>query len=393
MEKEKSFYQELKAKGYTRRQFLRFCAIVGALMGVEKSGMAQIINALDTQPRVHVIWLHAQECTCCSESFIRSSHPLVAKILLEMISLDYDDTLMAASGFVAEETKKAAIEAYKGKYILCCEGAIPTGSYGYCTVGGESAEEQLKECAEGAAAIIAWGNCASAGCIQAAHPNPTGAKPIHKIIHDKPIINVQGCPPIGDVMAGVIVYYATYGRLPELDAAGRPKMFYGLRIHDSCYRRPFYDAGMFVQSFDDQDAKQGHCLYYMGCKGPNTFNSCAIIKWNDSVSYPIQSGHPCIACAEPGYFDQEPFYQHIPSVTGIGIEATADKVGAALSVAALAGITIHAIATNIQKRSLIKNENTSQAVNQEEFKEDLKELVKAQKELEQKAEDLENENK
>lgn len=390
MDKEKSFYQELKAKGYTRRQFLKFCGIVGALMGLEQSGIAQVVKALDTQPRLHVIWSHAQECTCCSESFIRSSHPIVSKILLEMISLDYDETLMVASGHVAEATKEASIKANWGKYILCCEGAVPVGDYGYCTVAGKSALDQLKDTAEGAAAIIAWGNCASSGCIQAAHPNPTKAMPIHKLIHNKPIINVQGCPPIGDVMAGVIVYYVTFGRLPELDNMGRPKMFYGKRIHDTCYRRPFYDAGLFVQSFDDENAKKGYCLYYMGCKGPNTYNSCGIIKWNNSVSYPIQSGHPCIGCAEPGYFDQEPFYRHIPSVHGIGIEATADKIGAALSVAALAGVTIHAVVTNIQKRKLILNENPHDEINQEEFKEEIASIEKEQKSLDNDATKLEN---
>lgn len=354
--KQKTIYDELKAKGYTRREFLKFCGIMAAMMGLHRSGVAQIAEALETKPRIHMIWEHFQECTCCSESFIRASHPLVGKILLELISLDYDDTLMAASGFVAEAGKDAAIKENYGKYILCVEGAIPVGSYGYCTCAGRSALETFKHEAEGAAAIIAWGNCASSGCIQAAHPNPTSAKPVHKIISGKPIVNVQGCPPIADVMAGVIVYYTTFGRLPELDNMGRPKMFYRNRIHDTCYRRAFYDAGLFVQSFDDENAKKGYCLYYMGCKGPNTFNSCGVMRWNDCISYPIQSGHPCIGCAEPGYFDQEPFYRHIPSVHGIGIEATADKIGAAAAVAALAGVSIHAVVTNIQKRQLIKNE-------------------------------------
>lgn len=295
-----TFYEELIAKGYTRREFLKFCGIMAALMGLSKSGAAQIVEALENKPRVHVIWEHFQECTCCSESFVRSSHPLVSKILLELLSLDYDDLLMAASGHVAEETKDASIKENYGKYILCVEGAIPVGSYGYCTLGGRSAEEVFREDAEGALAIIAWGNCASSGCIQAAHPNPTKAKPVHKLISGKPVINVQGCPPIADVMAGVLVYYITFDRLPELDNMGRPKMFYARRIHDTCYRRAFYDAGLFVQSFGDENAKKGYCLYYMGCKGPNTFNSCGIIKWNDCISYPIQSGHPCIGCAEPG---------------------------------------------------------------------------------------------
>lgn len=350
-----TFYEELKAKGYTRRQFLKFCGIMGAMMGLHQTGVAQIVEALETKERVHVIWEHFQECTCCSESFIRASHPLVGKILLELLSLDYDDLLMAAAGHVAEQTKEASIRQHYGKYILCVEGSIPTGSFGYCTLGGRSAKEIFDEEARGAAAIIAWGNCASSGCVQGARPNPTKARPVHKLISGKPVINVQGCPPIADVMAGVITYYITFGRIPELDAMGRPRMFYGRRIHDTCYRRAFYDAGLFVQSFDDENAKKGYCLYYMGCKGPNTFNSCGIIKWNDCISYPIQSGHPCIGCAEPGYFDQEPFYEHLPSVPGIGIEATADKIGAAATVAALAGVSVHAVVTNIQKRKLIDN--------------------------------------
>lgn len=393
MDKEPSFYQELKKKGYTRRQFLRYCAIVGAMMGFDQTGVAKVVKALESKPRLHVLWLHMQECTCCSESFIRSSHPLVQKILLEMISLDYDDTLMVPSGFVAENIKEEILKKYKGQYILCCEGAIPRGDFGYCTIAGDSAYNVFKECAEGAAAIIAWGNCASSGCIQAAHPNPTDAQPVHRLIHGKPIVNVQGCPPIGDVMAGIITYYVTFGKLPELDNMGRPKMFYGKRIHDSCYRRPFYDAGLFVQSFDDENAKKGYCLYYMGCKGPNTYNSCAIIKWNDSISYPIQSGHPCIGCAEPGYFDQEPFYQHIPSVHGIGIEATADKIGAALTVGALAGVAIHAVATNVRKRSLILNKDSDTEPNTKDFAENIASLEKEQKELDSEAKDIKNNNK
>ena len=61
------------------------------------------------------------------------------------------------------------------------------------------AKEILEECAKNAKAVVAWGSCASNGCVQAAKPNPTGATPIHKVI-GKPVINVPGCPPIADVM-------------------------------------------------------------------------------------------------------------------------------------------------------------------------------------------------
>ena len=236
---------------------------MGSMLGLKASGVEQVVDAFMTKPRVTVIWEHFQECTCCSESFIRCSHPIVQDILLEMISLDYDDTIMAAAGQQALDAQKAAMKENYGNYILLIEGAVPLGNPGYCTLGGRSALDVLKEDVRGAKAIIAWGNCASSGCIQHARPNPTDAQPIHKIIKGKPIVNVQGCPPIADVMAGVITYILTFDKLPELDQQLRPKVFYGRRIHDTCYRRPCYDAGLFVQSFDDENAKKGYCLYHM----------------------------------------------------------------------------------------------------------------------------------
>jgi NiFe hydrogenase small subunit HydA len=110
------------------------------------------------------------------------------------------------------------------------------------------------------------------------------------VISGKPIVNVQGCPPIAEVMAGVLVHLLTFDRIPQLDEQGRPKEFYSRRVHDTCYRRPNYDAGLFVESFDDDNARKGYCLYKMGCRGPTTYNSCGTIRWNGGVSFPIQSG-------------------------------------------------------------------------------------------------------
>ena len=97
-----TYYEELIQKGYSRRDFMKFTTMIAAYLGLESSGVAQITEALMTKSRLPVIWLHFQECTCCSESFIRSSHPIVADIILDKISLDYTETLMAASGHQAE---------------------------------------------------------------------------------------------------------------------------------------------------------------------------------------------------------------------------------------------------------------------------------------------------
>lgn len=354
--KRPTYYEDLRRKGYSRRDFMKFCATMAAYMGLESTGVAQVTKALMTQPRVPVIWLHFQECTCCSESFIRSSHPIVADIVLDKISLDYTETLMAASGHQAEAAMEKTMKDYYGEYVLCVEGSVPVYDDGvYCCIGGKSAEQILQDAAAGAKAIIGWGSCACNGCVQAAKPNPTGATPIHKLVKGKPIIKVPGCPPIGEVMAGVLVHLITFGRIPELDRIGRPKAFYSKRVHDSCYRRPYYDAGLFVESFDDQNAKKGYCLYKVGCRGPMTYNACGVTKWNNGVSFPIQSGHGCIGCSEDSFWDNGPFYRRITNFPGFGIESNADKIGAAAAGVTVAGIAAHAIGTNMRKKKLIDN--------------------------------------
>jgi hydrogenase small subunit len=352
-----TMWEFAQLQGYTRRDFLRFAGWIAAAAGIQSTAIGQVVKAMDTKPRLPVVWFHFQECTCCSESFIRSSHPIVSDIVLDKVSLDYTETLQAAAGHQAEEALHNTMKKYRGEYLMLVEGSVPTEEGGvYCCIGGRTALDIVKEAAADAKAIVCWGSCASNGCIQAAKPNPTGATPIHKIISGKPIINVPGCPPIGEVMAGTIVHLLAFDRIPQLDGLGRPKAFYSRRIHDTCYRRPNYDAGLFVESFDDENAKRGYCLYKMGCRGPVTYNSCGVMRWNNGVSYPIQSGHNCIGCTEASFWDNGPFYQHLASFPGFGIESTADKIGVTVGVATAVGIAAHAISTNIRKRKLIQEE-------------------------------------
>ncbi|MGP8245012.1 MAG: hydrogenase small subunit [Bryobacteraceae bacterium] len=311
-ERPRSTYDVLRAHGVDRRDFLRFCTATAAAMGLEAALVPRVVSAMENQPRIPVIWLHGLECTCCSESFIRSSHPLVQDIVLNMISLDYDDTLQAAAGFQVEEIRRKLITEHPGEYLLAVEGNAPTADGGvYCTVGGDTFLNVLLETAEHAKAIVAWGSCASNGCVQAAKPNPTGAKPVHELLPGRAVINVPGCPPIAEVMTGVLTYILTFGALPELDLLGRPKMFYGQRIHEKCARRASFDAGHFVETWDDEGARSGWCLYKMGCRGPVTHNSCATTKWNGGVSFPIGSGHGCLGCSEANYWDDGPLYKRL----------------------------------------------------------------------------------
>ena len=354
-----SIWEHAQMHGYSRRDFLQFCSWLAAAAGIEASGVTTIVRALEAKPRLPVVWFHFQECTCCSESFIRSSHPIVSDIVLDKISLDYTETLQAAAGHQAEAALHATMEKSRGEYLMLVEGSIPTENDGvYCCIGGRTALDIAREAAEGAKAIVSWGSCASNGCIQAAKPNPTGATPVHKLITGKPIINVPGCPPIAEVMAGTIVHLLAFDRIPQLDGLGRPKAFYSRRVHDTCYRRPNYDAGLFVEAFDDENARRGYCLYKMGCRGPVTYNACGVTRWNNGVSFPIQSGHGCIGCSEANFWDNGPFYQHLAAFPGFGIESTADTVGVTVGAVTAAGIAAHAVTTNIRKRKVIANQKT-----------------------------------
>lgn len=64
-----------------------------------------------------------------------------------LISLDYDDTLMAAAGTQAEEVFEDIITQYNGKYILAVEGNPPLGEQGmFCISSGRPFIEKTQTC-------------------------------------------------------------------------------------------------------------------------------------------------------------------------------------------------------------------------------------------------------
>ena len=326
----------LRSQKVSRRSFMKFCATTASMMALPPAMIPVIANALENARRPSVIWLSFQECTGCTESLTRAHSPSLESLIFESISLDYHHTLQAASGEAAEAAREAAMEENYGNYLLVVDGSIPLDNPGYSTIAGISNLDMLIESAKGAAAIIAVGTCATYGGIPGANPNPTGAVSVKDIITDKPIINVPGCPPIPVVITGVLAHYLTFGSIPELDHIGRPKAFYGQSIHDRCYRRPFYDKGQFAETFDDEGAKKGWCLFKLGCRGPTTYNACATTKWNNGTSFPIESGHPCLGCSEPDFWDGGGFYKALSmptediSKTAVYTAAGAAAVGAAI---------------------------------------------------------------
>ena len=334
-----SFADHMESRGVSRRDFLSFCSSMAAALALPVGSSEVMAEALAAAKRPTVIWLSFQECTGCTESITRSHTPTVENLIFDFISLDYHHTLQAAAGFQAEEARDHAMKEAYGKYLLIVDGSIPTKDGGvYSTIAGRTNLSMLEEVAAGAMAVISVGTCAAYGGLPHANPNPTGAVPVTDIVKDKPVMNIPGCPPIGLVMTGAIAHFLTFARLPDMDDLGRPKAFYGDTIHDRCYRRPFYDKGLFAEAFDDEGARKGWCLYKLGCKGPTTSNACATMKWNDGTSFPIESGHPCLGCSEPKFWDGGNFYDALSVPQGKTSETVlkAGAVGVGIGVAAAA---------------------------------------------------------
>jgi hydrogenase small subunit len=309
--------EALRARGVSRRAFLQYASYMSSLLALPPSAAAAMADGLAKARRQSVIWLSFQECTGCTESLSRSFSPSLEEMIFDLISLDYHHTLQAVSGAAAEEARHQAMRDNKGKYVVVVDGSVPMGDGGvYSAIAGQSNISMLAETVENAAAVIAVGTCAAFGGLPEADPNPTGAVPISRLVSGKPLINIPGCPPLPQAMAGTLTHILSFGKLPELDALNRPRAFFGETIHDRCYRRPFYKKGQFAKSFDDEGARQGWCLYELGCKGPVTYNACASLKWNGGVSFPIQSGHGCIGCSEPRFWDRGGLYKPLPAATG-----------------------------------------------------------------------------
>ncbi|WP_418185734.1 hydrogenase small subunit [Aliarcobacter vitoriensis] len=348
---EKSIDSHLEEKGISRRDFMKWATAMTAMLALPATFTPLVAKAASLSDRLPIIWLHMAECTGCSESLLRTDAPTIDSLIFDYISLEYHETLMAAAGWQAEHNLESAIEKYKGRYILMVEGGIPTGENAtFLTIGGhgKTGEQSAIDASNNALAIFAIGTCSSFGGVQAAIPNPTGAKALSKVT-DKLVINVPGCPPSEKNIVGTLLHYILYGTLPSLDVYNRPKWAYGLRIHDLCERRGHFDAGEFVEEFGDEGAKKGYCLYKVGCKGPYTFNNCSKNKFNSHTSWPIQAGHGCIGCSEPNFWDtmgpfEEPIANRLYSTVfkGLGADATADKIGVGLLTLTGIGIAAHA---------------------------------------------------
>ncbi len=340
----------LAQKGISRRNFLKFCTAMTGALALPSVYTPRIVKALEEAPkRTPVVWLEFQDCAGCSESFLRASRPTAGEVILDVLSVDYHETIMAASGHLAEEAKKMTTDA--GGHLVIVEGAIPLAEDGlHCCIGGRTAIDILEEATAKAAAVIAVGSCATFGGVPKASPNPTNAVGVMELVKNVPVLNLSGCPVNVVNLTATVVHFLTFGALPAMDDLGRPLFAHGALIHDNCERRGHFDKGEFVTAWGDEGHRNGWCLYQMGCKGPIAYHNCPTVRWNDGLNWPVGGGHGCIACSEPDFWDRSVYepvaIQEVAppaSFPPAQAEPEAMSSGSAATVGAVAGLVVGAV--------------------------------------------------
>ena len=339
-------YAALVRRGMSRRSFLQLSAAMAAALALPAAYAPRIAEALTKAPRLPVIWLRGQDCAGETEALLRAPDPSASSLLLDLLSVEYHESFMAAAGTAAEGAIATAMQRYPNGYIAVIEGSIPTAAGGaYCLVGGRPFIDVAREVADGALAVIAVGACAVDGGIQGAGAwlgggGITGAKGVRDALGGRALIALPGCPLNVENLVATIVHYLTFKTWPAADATGRPLFAYGALIHNECERRPHFEFGEFVQAWGDEGAQKGWCLYKMGCKGPETFGNCATKRFAEGTSWPVRAGHGCVGCTMPGFWDaMTPFYKRLGTPVPPLPNLTVDMVGAAL-VGGVGGLAV-----------------------------------------------------
>ncbi len=327
-------------RNISRRDFLKFCAGTASLLGLSEAAVPRVAKALEgAAKKPKVIWLEGQDCAGCTISFINSSNPGTAELVLDTISLRYHETLMAASGHVAEKALHDNIK--EGGYVLIVEGSIPVEDPRFCQVGGVNFIDTVKEAAANAAAVIAIGACAAYGGIPGDCPTPgkgigVGEAMEKGLVPKKPLINVPTCPVHPERMIGTIVYYLLYKKPPPMDKIGRPLVFYDKLIHDNCERRGHFDNGEFLTDWNSFE-QRNWCMYLKGCKGPFTYSDCPKRRWSDGLNWCIGCSAVCQGCAEPEFYTgMSPLYDRTKEIRGYKVE-TIGAVATGVVAVGLAG--------------------------------------------------------
>jgi hydrogenase small subunit len=214
-------YAAILRRGMSRRSFIKFCAAMTAVLALPATYAPRVAAAVAAAPRIPLIWLRGQDCGGDSAAFLGASNPTAAELVLDLLSVEYDEMIMAPSGAAAEQSRMDTQEKYPNGYIAVVEGGIPTADDGaYCTVGGRAFRDIVREVCDGALATIAVGSCASDGGSPAAAGGPTGAVGVAQVVPNALLVSLPGCPVNVKNLTATIIHYLTFNQPRRAIALG-----------------------------------------------------------------------------------------------------------------------------------------------------------------------------
>ncbi len=97
------FTESIEEHGLERRDFLKWASATTAMLMLPASFTPLVAEAAVLMNRVPVIWVELSDCAGNSEALLRSDGPKIDEIVLDIISLEFHETLQAASGHQAEK--------------------------------------------------------------------------------------------------------------------------------------------------------------------------------------------------------------------------------------------------------------------------------------------------
>ena len=233
-----------------------------------------------------------QECTGCAIKLLQTRTPQVANLILQQISLDYQDNVMAAAGDAGGEAASTSTVA-GGDFYWVVEGAIPTK-----IPGGHDDRRQDRRARSPRRPIPRPRRRSPSAAARATatsrprSPNPTGAMGVGDYLKDaaasrtRSVINISRCPGHAEDLVAALTYVLVTASCPSsTPSAGRCSSTARRSTTAACAAAHF-EAGEFVESVRRRALRAtGWCLYKIGCKGPVTYAPCGVTRWNGHVSW------------------------------------------------------------------------------------------------------------
>ncbi len=266
-------------------------------------------------------WLQAGGCSGDSMSILNMEHP---DLFSQLENFDIEVLFHPSLSTLSYQEQDALIERILNDDqkldIFCLEGNVvmgPDGTGMFDTFRGKPKKDLIHALAHKADYVLAVGTCAAYGGfggrpedemqgIGLQSQRGKGGGFLGEDFRSRaglPVINLSGCPIHPKALEMTLALIAN--DLPvELDEMNKPKVYYGLTVHQGCTRNEYHEYKVEEQRFGEE----GCMFFHLGCKGPTTHASCNKYLWNE-VSSKTRAGVPCFGCTRADFPMNKPFFE------------------------------------------------------------------------------------